>query len=98
MCNNLFSLFDTDGNGYVDFNELASGLSVLCGGTSHDKVRAAFDLYDVNQDGFISFEETVYSLFKKILQSSFETLSIQQLAGKNRIINPQLDYLMFFPY
>ena len=59
MCDNLFALFDTDGNGYVDFNELASGLSILCGGSSHDKVRAAFNLYDINKDGFISLEEMV---------------------------------------
>ena len=45
------------GNGVVDFTELASGLSVLCGGSRDDKVRAAFDLYDLNGDGFISLDE-----------------------------------------
>ena len=40
----LFDLFDTDHNGVVDLTELASGLSVLCGGSRDDKVRAAFDL------------------------------------------------------
>ena len=29
----LFSIFDQDGNNAVDFSELASGLSVLCGGS-----------------------------------------------------------------
>ena len=27
----LYSLFDTDGNGAVDFVEMFSGLSILCG-------------------------------------------------------------------
>jgi Ca2+-binding EF-hand superfamily protein len=31
VVNGLFDLFDADGSGYVDFGELASGLSVLCG-------------------------------------------------------------------
>ena len=38
----LFDLFDTNGDGKVDFAELASGLSVLCGGDRDDKVEAAF--------------------------------------------------------
>ena len=53
----LFDIFDEDGNGVVDFTELASGLSVLCGGDSNDKVAAAFSLFDLNGDGFIDLEE-----------------------------------------
>ena len=67
MCSIIFGLFDTDGNGVVDFTELASGLTVLCGGKDHDKIRASFNLYDVNGDGFISLDEMVqylHSVFK----------------------------------
>jgi len=53
----LFTAFDQDGNGFVDFSELASGLSVLCGGDRASKVRASFELYDYNGDGFISLDE-----------------------------------------
>ena len=53
----LFDLFDTNGDGRVDFAELASGLSVLCGGSRDDKVKAAFQLFDFNGDGFISKDE-----------------------------------------
>ncbi|KAF1316742.1 Recoverin family protein, partial [Globisporangium splendens] len=69
----LFTIFDTDGNGIVDFCELSSGLSVLCGGTREDKVRSAFALYDLNQDGFISLEEMVQyltSVFKVLYETS----------------------------
>ena len=41
----LFDLFDRDGNGLVDIQELLSGLSVLCGGERDDKIRAAFELF-----------------------------------------------------
>ena len=53
----LFAMFDMDGNGVVDFTELASGLSVLCGGTREDKARIAFQLYDYDGDGVITLEE-----------------------------------------
>lgn len=38
----LFGLFDVDRNGFVDQAELLSGLSVLCRGTSRERVQAAF--------------------------------------------------------
>jgi Ca2+-binding EF-hand superfamily protein len=53
----LYALFDTDGDGVVDFTELTSGLSVLCGGDHDAKARAAFELYDYNGDGVISQDE-----------------------------------------
>ncbi len=34
--------------------ELASGLSILCGGTRDDKVRAAFDMFDIDGSGFVT--------------------------------------------
>ena len=55
----LFETFDADGNGVIDLAELSSGLSVLCGGSRDDKVRAAFSLYDSNGDGFISLAEMI---------------------------------------
>tara|TARA_B100000795_G_scaffold182565_1_gene138363 strand:- start:67 stop:1458 length:1392 start_codon:yes stop_codon:yes gene_type:complete len=69
----LFSLFDTDGNGQVDFSELASGISVLCGGTSTTKVQEAFGLFDFNADGFISLTE-----FTTYLASVFKTMFMLQ--------------------
>ena len=74
----MFDLFDMDGNGVVDFSELASGLSVLCGGSRDDKAKAAFSLFDYNGDGYISLEEmTRYlaSVFKVMYETQPVRLS-----------------------
>ena len=69
----LFNLFDEDGNGVVDYQELASGLATLCGSsTSAEKVRAIFNVYDKNGDGYISMQEMTEYLtatFKVMLQT-----------------------------
>ncbi|KAG6622003.1 uncharacterized protein IUM83_07411 [Phytophthora cinnamomi] len=73
ILNRLFELFDVDKNGMVDFSEISSGLSVFCGGSSEDKIRAAFALYDYNADGYISMEEmTRYltSVFRVLKEAS----------------------------
>ena len=53
----LYALFDANGDGTVGSGELASGLSVLCGGTREEKAAAAFALYDTDGDGVMSFAE-----------------------------------------
>ena len=45
VLSHLFDLFDADHDGYVDFTELLSGLSVYCGGSREEQYRAAFSLY-----------------------------------------------------
>ncbi|GMH57775.1 hypothetical protein TrST_g2361 [Triparma strigata] len=55
----LFQALDFNGDELIDFAELASGISVLCGGERDDKVMAAFSLFDLNGDGFISLDEMI---------------------------------------
>lgn len=66
----LFELFDADADGLVDTTELGSGLSLLCNGdTLAEQVRAAFKMFDVGGDGWVSQQElAVY------LASAFRTL------------------------
>lgn len=68
----LFKTFDNDCNGLVDFSELSSGLSILCGGEADDKAGAAFALYDVNGDGTISFDE-LYRYLLCVFKVMYET-------------------------
>jgi len=54
---NIFYAFDRDGNGAVDFNEFASGFSILAGGSKSDKLSLAFHLFDLDRDGYVSRRE-----------------------------------------
>ncbi|NXX84168.1 CSEN protein, partial [Urocolius indicus] len=53
----LFDAFDADRDGALSFQDFAIGLSVLLRGTVQQKLKWAFDLYDINKDGCISKEE-----------------------------------------
>ncbi|NXJ86723.1 CSEN protein, partial [Trogon melanurus] len=53
----LFDAFDADRNGALCFQDFAVGLSVLLRGSVQQKLKWAFDLYDINKDGCISKEE-----------------------------------------
>jgi len=53
----IFDVFDRDGNGIVDHSEFVAGLSLLCRATSDDKIRAAFNLFDLDGDNFVTYDE-----------------------------------------
>lgn len=53
----VFQLFDQDNNGNVTFEDFVMGLSVLARGTTTEKLQWAFNLYDINQDGYVTREE-----------------------------------------
>ena len=53
----VFDVFDVDNSGQVDFAELASGLSVLYGGSRDLKAETAFSIYDYDGSGFIERDE-----------------------------------------
>lgn len=57
----LFNAFDSDRNGSVDFGELASGLTMLCGTTEADRAQFMFKLLDTNGDGTVSLEVCMLS-------------------------------------
>ncbi|CAL8277639.1 unnamed protein product [Merluccius merluccius] len=50
----LFNAFDMDRNGSIRFEDFVIGLSVLLRGSVTDKLRWAFNLYDINQDGYVT--------------------------------------------
>ena len=76
----LFKAFDSNGKGIVDSRELASGISVLCSGSRDDKIQAAFALYDLNNDGFISLNEMT-----RYLTSVFRVLYEANKSTENQI-------------
>lgn len=55
--NAMFSETLRNNGGVITFNEYAMALSVLCRGSTQEKLEWIFRLYDTNQDGKITLDE-----------------------------------------
>ncbi|XP_034079761.1 guanylyl cyclase-activating protein 1 [Gymnodraco acuticeps] len=53
----MFSTFDMNGDGYIDFMEYVAALSLVLKGGVQQKLRWYFKLYDVDRSGYIDQEE-----------------------------------------
>lgn len=65
----LWTALDVNHDGVVDFCEFASGISILAGGSPESKLRAQFDLYDIDGNGSISLSEMT-----RFLESVFKVM------------------------
>ncbi|KAF8665776.1 hypothetical protein AX16_000223 [Volvariella volvacea WC 439] len=57
FADHVFNVFDTDGNKEIDFREFIVALSITSRGDVDEKLKWAFQLYDINKDGKITHEE-----------------------------------------
>jgi Ca2+-binding EF-hand superfamily protein len=86
VAHTLYSMFDSDHNGMVDFTELACGLIVLAGGDAAEKIAMAFQLFHVDEedsmsvDEMISFLHSVFKLMYSVEKDRNTDLSPLQLA------------------
>ena len=88
VVSSLYGLFDSDGNGVVDFMELSSGLTVLCGGDCDSKIEAALAVFDYSGDRVIPLEKMaryLTSVFKVMFRAKALTearlkISVEDLA------------------
>ncbi|CCK69587.1 frequenin KNAG_0C04860 [Huiozyma naganishii CBS 8797] len=71
FANHLFTVFDHDDNGFIEFSEFIKVLSITSRGSDEEKVEWAFQLYDLNGDGVVTFDEmlTIVSSVYKMMGS-----------------------------
>ncbi|CUV04080.1 unnamed protein product [Cryptosporidium hominis] len=78
----VISIFDTNKDGKVSFVEFIIGLARLAVGSNpEEKMKFAFDIYDVNSDGWISNGE-LFKVMKMMVGDNLEDLQLQQLVDR----------------
>ncbi|CAO2639041.1 Lysophosphatidylcholine acyltransferase 2B [Lemmus lemmus] len=90
----LFSLFDRNHDGSIDFREYVIGLTVLCNPANTEKIlQMSFKLFDLDEDGYITEKELT-----TILRAAFgvpdldASILFQEMAGKE---SAQVSYMVF---
>lgn len=91
----VFNVFDSDKSGTIDFKEFICALSVTSRGKMEDKLDWAFQLYDIDGDGKISYDEmlkiveAIYKMVRDTLQRSHLLPSPpkKELAPRNILAN-----------
>ncbi|UJR38061.1 hypothetical protein I4U23_030742 [Adineta vaga] len=57
FCELAFKVFDHDKNGFVDFQEFLTTISMTMSGNIEDRLNLAFAMYDINEDGLLDKKE-----------------------------------------
>jgi len=78
----VIDIFDTDGNGEVDFKEFIQGISQFSvKGDKDVKLRFAFKIYDMDRDGYISNGE-LFTVLKMMVGNNLKDQQLQQIVDK----------------
>jgi len=78
----VIEIFDTDGNKEIDFKEFIEGISQFSvKGDKSSKLRFAFQIYDIDQDGFISNGE-LFQVLKMMVGNNLKEVQLQQIVDK----------------
>lgn len=78
----VIDIFDEDGNGEVDFKEFIQGVSQLSvKGDKSSKLKLAFRIYDIDNDGYISNGE-LFQVLKMMVGSNLKDTQLQQIVDK----------------
>ncbi|GFS16948.1 calcineurin B subunit [Elysia marginata] len=81
----VIDIFDTDGNGEVDFKEFIEGISQFSvKGDKESKLRFAFKIYDMDKDGYISNGE-LFQVLKMMVGNNLRDTQLQQIVDKTII-------------
>ncbi|CAI2377346.1 unnamed protein product [Moneuplotes crassus] len=81
----VIAVLDKNTDGKISFLEFVQGLSSLsASASSEEKLRFAFQIYDVNNDGFISNGE-LFSVLKMMVGNNLNDTQLQQLVDRTII-------------
>uniref|UniRef100_A0A8C6MYD4 Lysophosphatidylcholine acyltransferase 2B n=1 Tax=Mus spicilegus TaxID=10103 RepID=A0A8C6MYD4_MUSSI len=90
----LFSLFDRNQDGTIDFREYVIGLTVLCNPSNTEKIlQMSFKLFDLDEDGYVTERELTTMLRAAFGVPDLDVSTLfQQMAGKD---SDQVSYRTF---
>lgn len=81
----MISVLDKNKDGNISFLEFVQGLSALSAGASNEeKLRFAFEIYDINGDGYISNGE-LFKVLKMMVGNNLTDIQLQQLVDRTII-------------
>lgn len=87
----VISIFDKNKDGKISFGEFLSGilrfivgLASLYGTDEEHKLRFAFKIYDIDEDGFITNGE-LFTVLKMMVGNNLTDLQLQQLVDRTII-------------
>lgn len=69
FCNRIFAIFDQNKDNKLDFFEFLRAIKITMNGDIRDKLKCAFEIYDLNGDGKIDKKE-----MKKVLNHIYDML------------------------
>ena len=87
----VIAVLDRNKDGNISFLEFVQGLNSLSAGASQeDKLRFAFQIYDINNDGFISNGE-LFEVLKMMVGNNLNDTQLQQLVDRT-IVKADTDF------
>ena len=87
----VIAVLDKNKDGSISFLEFVQGLNSLSSGAGEEeKLRFAFQIYDINNDGYISNGE-LFQVLKMMIGSNLNDVQLQQLVDRT-IIKADLDF------
>ena len=84
----IFRMYDSNGDGYVDFREFMIVLYVMSHGTPEENLKKIFQVFDINNDGTVSQKELdrvvkdLFQSFKKTKDDADEIVNNEENLAK----------------